>query len=81
MSYIELICANFPSVKHNMSTHNFERNDKPKDNLTGYKCTRCNCSAYEIFWKTKNVDLNYKYDLNKVTALTCDEAIIKNIIE
>ena len=56
-----------------LSTHSFKRNNYTEENLRGFNCVKCGGLAVDIFYGDK------KYD--KIKPYTCEEYIIKSIIE
>lgn len=82
MNYLEGLYNEYPWIKDNMKTHNFKKNDYNyndlEDDLARYTCIKCNYLAVDIFWSGNK---NYCIDVTKAKPITCNEAIIKNIIE
>lgn len=79
--YIKNLCGEtllFNNNIQNMLTHNFIEYDECDIGLNRFICTKCSMTALDIFWNGVDDDC---IDLTKVYQLTCNEAIIKGIIE
>ena len=66
------ITYNNEVIEINMKTHDFYRNKYKEYNLRGLTCSKCGYLAVDIFWMNGE---------NIIKPITCDEAIIKRIIE
>lgn len=73
-------------IEVNMRTHDFEKVvgvdiRSNKDNLASFKCKRCKMLAVDIFWAGSENNGLLPDQSTEAIPITCDEAIIKQIIE